>query len=80
MSNRAKKRYANKQLKKNLEKQNLSIDETSIYNKSFMIDSKKLDSIDKIQKAFELIKIKFNPPSEEAYNEYSDILSDYTEE
>jgi hypothetical protein len=45
-----------------------------------MIDSKKLDSIDKIQKAFELIKIKFNPPSEEAYNEYSDILSDYTEE
>lgn len=45
-----------------------------------MIDSKKLDSIEKIQKAFELIKIKFNPPSEEAYNEYSDILSDYNEE
>jgi len=77
MSDRAKKRYANKQLKKNLEKQSLSIGETSIFNKSFMIDSKKLDSIEKIQKAFELIKIKFNPPNEEAYNEYSDILSDY---
>ena len=77
MSDRAKKRYANKQLKKNLEKNSLSVDETSIFNKSFMIDSKKLDSIEKIQKAFELIKIKFNPPNEEAYNEYSDILSDY---
>tara|TARA_R110001592_G_scaffold16073_4_gene68805 strand:- start:1180 stop:1422 length:243 start_codon:yes stop_codon:yes gene_type:complete len=80
MSDRAKKRYANKQLKKNLEKHSLNIDETSIFNKSFMIDSKKLDSIEKIQKAFELIKIKFNPPNEEAYNEYSDILSDYNEE
>tara|TARA_R110000772_G_scaffold32743_1_gene79958 strand:+ start:135 stop:377 length:243 start_codon:yes stop_codon:yes gene_type:complete len=80
MSDRAKKRYAKKQLKKNSEKHSLSIDETSIYNKSFMIDSKKLDSIEKIQKAFELIKIKFNPPNEEAYDEYSDILSEYTEE
>ena len=67
-------------MKKNSEKHSLSIDETSIYNKSFMIDSKKLDSIEKIQKAFELIKIKFNPPNEEAYDEYSDILSEYTEE
>lgn len=76
MNSRAKKRYAKKQLEKN----SLKIDKTSIYNKSFMIDSKKLDSIEKIQKAFELIKVKFNPPSEEAYNEYSDILSDYIEE
>jgi hypothetical protein len=76
VNNRAKKRYAKKQLEKN----SFSIDKKSIYNKSFMIDSKKLDSIKKIQKAFELIKIKFNPPSEEAYNEYSDILSDYNEE
>ena len=80
MSNRTQKRYANKQLKKNLEKHSINEENSSIYNKSFMIDSKKLDSIDKIQKAFELIKIKFNPPNEEAYNEYSDILSDYTEE
>lgn len=76
MNSRAKKRYAKKQLEKN----SLKIDKTTIYNKSFMIDSKKLDSIEKIQKAFELIKVKFNPPSEEAYNEYSDILSDYIEE
>lgn len=80
MSNRAQKRYANKQLKKNSEKQSFTKDNSNIYNKSFMIDSKKLNTIHKIQKAFELIKIKFNPPNEEAYNEYADILSDYTEE
>lgn len=76
-SNRANKRYAQKQLKKKAEKHNLVV---TGYSKSFMIDSKKLDSIEKIQKAFELIKIKFNPPNEEAYDEYSDILSEYTEE
>jgi len=76
-SNRANKRYAQKQLKKKAEKHNLVVNG---YSKSFMIDSKKLDSIEKIQKAFELIKIKFNPPNEEAYDEYSDILSEYTEE
>ena len=76
-SNRANKRYAQKQLKKKAAKHNLVVNG---YSKSFMIDSKKLDSIEKIQKAFELIKIKFNPPNEEAYDEYSDILSEYTEE
>ena len=79
MSDRAKKRYAKKKLEKHSFSTEQSRSTGSIYNKSFMIDSKKLDSIEKVQKAFELIKIKFNPPNEEAYNEYSDILSEYNE-
>lgn len=70
MSNRAQKRYVKKMIEK---KSKIDIS----YDKSFVIDSKKLDSIEKIQKAFELIKIKFNPPNKEAYDAYSDILSEY---
>jgi hypothetical protein len=73
MSNRTQKRYAKKMLEKNTKIT------SELYDKSFVIDSEKLDSIEKIQKAFELLKIKFNPPNEEAYNEYKDILSEYIE-
>lgn len=74
MSNRAQKRYAKRKLESN-KKSN-----ESTYDKSFFIDAKKLDSIDKVQKAFELLHVKFNPPNEEAFKEYSDILSEYKEE
>lgn len=73
MSNRTQKRYAKKMLEKNTKIT------SELYDKSFVIDSEKLDSIEKIQKAFELLKIKFTPPNEEAYNEYKDILSEYIE-
>lgn len=73
MSNRAQKRYAKKKLEKNKKTTSES------YEESFVIDSKKLDSLEKVQKAFELLNIKFNPPNEEAYNEYKDILSEYIE-
>jgi len=70
MSNRAKKRYMKKMMDKN--KENNIIEQNE---ESYVIDAKKLTTIESIQKAFELIHVRFNPPNEEAYKEYESILS-----
>ena len=71
MSNRGNKRYMKKMMDKAKSQEN-----TIIQNeKSYVIDAKKLTTIESIQKAFELIHVRFNPPNEEAYKEYESILS-----
>lgn len=70
MSNRGKKRYMKKMMDKSKENKIIQPSE-----EAYVIDSKKLTTIESIQKAFELIHVRFNPPNEEAYKEYESILS-----
>tara|TARA_B100000900_G_C20490870_1_gene679506 strand:- start:218 stop:451 length:234 start_codon:yes stop_codon:yes gene_type:complete len=70
MSKRASKRYVKKMMDKN--KENTLIKQNE---EAYVIDAKKLTTIESIQKAFELIHVRFNPPNEEAYKEYESILS-----
>tara|TARA_Y100000389_G_scaffold191318_1_gene217301 strand:+ start:15623 stop:15871 length:249 start_codon:yes stop_codon:yes gene_type:complete len=75
MSNRENKRYMKKMMEKTKNKKNVTIQKTIQNEESYIIDAKKLTTIESIQKAFELIHVRFNPPNEEAYKEYESILS-----
>ena len=70
MSDRSKKRYAKKMLSKVQTKE-----ASEEVKETYIIDANKLTDINSIQKAFELLKIRFIPPNEEAYKEYKSILS-----
>lgn len=48
--------------------------------KKYFIDSDKIKDLDDIKRIFKLLNVHFTPPTNEAYEEYKDILSEVEED
>lgn len=47
--------------------------------KKYFIDSDKIKDLDDVKRIFKLLNIHFTPPTNEAYIEYEDLLSEIQE-